>query len=142
MLFKHQAAISMNKYDLGLAKNLAHRIHLKDNKPIYIKQYILPDAHNLFIEQTLDEWLKLGVVRKSGSAYNFPIFCIPKKQGQRLRIVQDFRQLNLHSYTNKYSMKEIDECIGNIGHANFTIFSTLDLNSGFWQMKLEEESSQ
>ncbi len=34
-LFRHQAAISMDQYDLGLAKDFTHRIHLKDNKPIY-----------------------------------------------------------------------------------------------------------
>jgi hypothetical protein len=66
------------------------------------------------------------------------MFCIPKKQGQGLRIVQDFHELNNHSHIDKYSMKEITECIGNIWCANSTIFSTLDLISGFWQMQLDE----
>jgi len=61
-------------------------------------------------------------------------------QGQGLRIVQDFRELNNHSHIDKYSMKEITECIGDIGRANSTIFSTLDLTSGFWQMQLDEKS--
>jgi hypothetical protein len=39
-------------------------------------------------------------------------------------------------------MKEITECIGNIGQANSTIFTTLDLTSGFWQMHLDEESQK
>jgi hypothetical protein len=37
-------------------------------------------------------------------------------------------------------MKEITECIGDIGRANSNIFSTLDLTSGFWQMQLEGKS--
>jgi hypothetical protein len=32
ILYKHQQAISVNKYDLGLATNFKHKIHLKDNK--------------------------------------------------------------------------------------------------------------
>ncbi len=139
-MVKHQAAISLDKYDLGLAKDFTHKIHLKDGQPIFQKQFNLPESHTQFIEQSLDEWLKLGVVQQSNSSYNFPIFCVPKKQGQGLRIVQDFRLLNQHSHIDKYSMKEISECIGDISRANSSIFTTLDLTSGFWQMKLDPES--
>ncbi len=107
---------------------------------MYRKQFKIPEAHQQFIEQSLEEWLKLGVVKCANSLYNSPIFCVPKKQGQGLRVVQDFRELNNHSHIDKYSMKEITECIGDIGRANSTIFSTLDLTSGFWQMQLEEKS--
>ncbi len=107
-LFRHQAAISMNKYNLGLAKNFTHRIHHKDDNPIYRKQFNLPETHNQFIEQTLDEWLKLRVVWRTNSPYNLLIFCVPKKQGQGLRNVQDFWQLNQHSHIDKYFMKEIN----------------------------------
>ena len=140
ILFKHQAAISITKFDLGRAKNFNHKIFLKDDNPVYRKQFKIPEAHQTFIEATLDEWLKLGVVKRTNSLYNSPLFCVPKKQGQGLRIVQDFRELNNHSHIDKYSMKEITECIGDIGRANSTIFSTLDLTSGFWQMKLDDDS--
>jgi hypothetical protein len=140
ILLKHQAAISISKMDLGRAKNFTHKIHLKDNNSVYRKQFKIPEAHQNFIEATLDEWLKLGVVKRSNSLYNTPLFCVPKKQGQGLRIVQDFRELNNNSHIDKYSMKEITECIGDIGCANSTIFTTLDLTSGFWQMQLDEDS--
>jgi hypothetical protein len=129
----------MDKYDLGLAKNYKHKIHLKNEDPVYRKQFKIPEAHHQCIEQTLEEWLKLGVVRRSDSLYNSPIFCVVKKQGQGLRIVQDFWELNQNSHINKYFMKEITECIGDIGLANSRIFSTLDLTSRFWQMKLEQK---
>jgi hypothetical protein len=67
-------------------------------------------------------------------------FLCTKKQSQGLRIVKDFKQLNLHSHIDKYPTKEINECIGNIGQANSNFFSTLDLTSGFWQMQLEKDS--
>jgi len=54
-------------------------------------------------------------------------------------VVQDFHELN-NSHIDKYSMKEITECIGDIGRANSTIFSTLEVMSGFWQMQLDEKS--
>jgi hypothetical protein len=44
-----------------------------------------------------------------------------------------------NSLIDKYSMKEVTECIRDIGRANSRIFLTLDLTSGFWQMKLDEQ---
>jgi hypothetical protein len=39
-------------------------------------------------------------------------------------------------------MKEITQCIGDIGRADSTIFTMLDLTSGFWQMQLDEDSQK
>jgi hypothetical protein len=64
------------------------------------------------------------------------------KQGQGLRSVQDFRELNQNSHIDKYSMKGFTQCIGNFRRANSTIFTTLDLTSGFWQMELDEDSQK
>jgi len=101
ILHKHQQAISVNKYDLSLATNFKHNIHLKDNAPVYRKQFKIPEAHQNFIEQLLNEWFKLDVVKRANSLYNSPIFCVPKKQGQGLRVVQVFRELNNHSHIDK-----------------------------------------
>jgi hypothetical protein len=49
ILYKHQKAISVNKYDLGLAKNFKHKIDLKDNNPVYRKQFKIPESHQNFI---------------------------------------------------------------------------------------------
>jgi hypothetical protein len=35
ILFKHQEAISLNKYDLSQGKNYKHWIHLKNDNPVY-----------------------------------------------------------------------------------------------------------
>jgi hypothetical protein len=139
LLTKYSDLFSDTKYDLGRATHFFHKIHLKDKEPVYRKQFKIPDAHKPFLEENITEWLKLGVIQRSQSLYNSPVFCVPKKDGS-LRIVQDFRELNKHSYMDKYSMKEINECIGDIGRAKSTIFTTLDLTSGFWQMPLEEHS--
>jgi hypothetical protein len=42
ILFKHQGSISINKYDLGLAKDFTHKIHLKMTNPVYRKQFKNP----------------------------------------------------------------------------------------------------
>ena len=82
---------------------------------------------------------KLGVIQPTRSKFNCPIFIVAKKNGE-LRIVQDFRGLNENTMVDKYSMKDVSECIGEIGRSNSTIFSTLDLTAGFWQMLLNPKS--
>jgi hypothetical protein len=57
ILYKHQQAISVNKYDLGLATNFKYKIHLKDNNPVYRKQFKIPEAHQKFINNLLTNGL-------------------------------------------------------------------------------------
>jgi hypothetical protein len=79
---------------------------MKDNKPVYRKQFKIPDAHYPFLEKSQAYWLKLGVVKKSDSLYNSPVFCIPKKGGNKYCIVQDFLELNQKSMMDKHTMNE------------------------------------
>ena len=62
-------------------------------------------------------------------------FAVSKKNGG-IRLVQDFRALNAQTHVDKYSMKDVSKCIGEIGRSGSTLFSTLDLTGGFWQMLL------
>ncbi len=76
ILYKHLKAIIVKKYDLGLATNFKHKINIVDNNPVYRKQFKIPEADQNFIEQSLEEWLKLGVIKCSNTLCNLPIFCI------------------------------------------------------------------
>jgi hypothetical protein len=93
ILFKHRQALSISKTDLGRAKNFHHRIHLKDKHPVYSKQFKIPDAHSDFISKSIDDWIKLGVGRRTNSMYNSPIFCVPKKNGTGLKNCPRFQRI-------------------------------------------------
>ncbi len=135
VILKNHEAVSQNKFALGRTDTLMHEIVLKTAEPIYVKQFKIPDAHRQEVEHHVLEWLKLGVIQPARSQDNSPIFAVMKKDGG-VRLVQDFRALNNQSYTDKYSMKDVSECIGEIGRSGSTIFSTIDLTAGFWQMIL------
>ena len=51
--------------------------------------------------------------------------------------MQDLKKLNAQSHEDKYYMKDISECIEEIGRTNSTLYSTIDLTSGFWQMMFQ-----
>ena len=138
LLLRNHDVISSNKYDLGKCNTAMHDIELKTKEPIYIKQFRIPEAQRETVESHIQELLKLGVIRPSRSKYNSPIFVVKKKSGG-LRIVQDFRAINAETLVDKYSMRDVQECIDEIGRAGSSIFTTIDLTSGFWQMMLNPE---
>ncbi len=135
LLLKNHEAISQDKFDLGRTDTLMHEILLKTQEPIYLKQFKIPDVHRKEVEKHVLEWLKLGVIQPALIRYNSPIFAVMKKGGN-VHLVQDFRALNNQSYTDKYSMKDVSECIREIGRSGSTLFSTVDLTAGFCQMIL------
>ena len=139
LILKHHAAVSKDKLDLGRTEALLHDIELRDREPIYVQQFKIPDAQRDELHRAVAEWLKLGVVQPTRSKYNSPLFCVAKKDGG-LRIVQDFRALNAKTLEDKYSMKDISECIHEIGKSGSSLFTTIDLTAGFWQMLLKPSS--
>ena len=136
---KNYTVFSLDKSDLGLSNTLQHDISLRTKEPIYVKQFKIPESHQTVVEEHLKEWLKLGIVEPCRSKYNSPLFVVPKKDGS-LRIVQDFRALNAQTHVDKYSMHDVSECVAQIGRASSTVFTTIDLTSGFWQMTLNPNS--
>ena len=52
----------------------------------------------------------------------------------------DFRKLNQISVTDSYPLARVDDFLESLGSARAKIFSTLGLESGYWQCDLEPSS--
>ena len=127
--------------DLGHTTSIEHDIKLKSEDPIHIKQFRIPFSQRQFIENKVNHLVKQKVLEDSTSPYNTPIFAIPKKpvpgQPQGYRLIQDLRAINEHSLTDKYNLADIKECMDKVGTRNATVFSSLDLTSGFFQISIK-----
>jgi len=139
MVRRHHDAFSKNPFDLGRTDAIKHHIRLKTKDPIHVKQFPIAWAHQQAVNEHVSELLHAGCIQPSRSAYNSPIFAVKKKSGE-LRIVQDMRMVNANSYEDKYCMREISNCLDQIGINNSKVFSSLDLTAGYWQMDLAEDS--
>ena len=60
-----------------------------------------------------------------------------KKDGT-LRLRVDYRQLNQVTVKNKYPLPRIDDLLDQLKDA--TVFSKIDLRSGYWQLRVAETS--
>ena len=139
-LAEQQDAFSASRHDIGYTERVTHNIRVRDNEPVYCRQFRLPLEQLQLIKEHVAAWLADGVIEQANSPYNAPIFCVPKKEGMGLRCVLDYRRLNAKSLPDKYSIRTIDQCLAEVGRARSQVFSCLDATSGFWQMKLKEEA--
>jgi hypothetical protein len=105
---KNQDIVSLNKFDLGQTNT--HEIALKTKEPVYIQQFKIADTHQCKVERHVAEWLKLGIIQPTRSPFNSPIFAVAMTNGG-IQLVQDFWDLNIHTHTDKYSMKEWDNAL-------------------------------
>ena len=95
------------------------------------------------MEKQIKELLKQGIINRSKSPYNSPIWTVPKKMAasndKKYRMVVDYRKLNAVTTTDRYPIPEINEVLANLGQNKW--LSVLDLKSGFHEIKLKEEDT-
>ncbi|KAH8284395.1 hypothetical protein KR054_006149, partial [Drosophila jambulina] len=114
-------------------------------EPIYTKLYPYPMGAADFVNREIEDLLKNGIIQKSVSPYNNPIWVVDKKGtddhgNRKMRLVIDFRKLNERTVSDKYPMPNINMILGNLGNAKY--FSTLDLKSGYHQIILAERDRE
>lgn len=81
--------------------------------------------------------LSSGVIEPSISPYSSPPLII-ESQNKKPRFCVDFRQLNEITESVYTTLPKINDTLKDLGTA--TIFSTIDLKSGYWQISLTDQA--
>ena len=116
-----------------------HKIRLNDSIPFKEKTRRIPPGMLEEVRKHVHDMLACGAIRHSHSPWSSNIVPVRKKDGS-LRLCLDFRKLNAKTIRDAYQLPRIEETLDNLAGAR--IFSSLDLQSGYWQIEMSEESKE
>ena len=126
---------------MGHTHTTEHKIVLKDPDTLPFKERFgrIPPSQLDEVREHLKLMLDAGVIRPSNSPWCNAVVLVRKKDGS-LHFCIDFRKLNSLTVKDSHLLPRICKTLESLaGAAHFSMF---DMNSGFWQVPMAEESKQ
>ena len=139
MLMEHHNIFSLERNEIGCTDAAEHVIELLDTEPFKERFYRIAPPLVEEVQEHLQEMLDGGAIRPSQSPWCNAVVLVRKKDGG-LRFCIDFRRLNSRTKKDAYPLPHMQETMESMVGTRF--FSTMDLKSGFWQVKMAKDSQQ
>ena len=136
---EHHHIFSLDNNEIGCSDTTEHIIELMDDEPFKERfQRIAPPLLEE-VQENLQDMLDGGAILPSKSPWCNAIVLVRKKDGT-LRFCIDFRKLNSRTKKDSFPLPRMQETMESMVGARF--FSSMDLKSGFWQVRMSEKSWQ
>ena len=141
LLKEYHDIFSLEKHDMGHTKATKLKIVLKDpDTPPFKERFRrIPPPQLDEVHAHLKMILDAGVIRPSNSPWCNAAVLVRKKDGS-LHFCINFRRLNTLTVKDSHPLPRICETLESLAGAAH--YSTIDMNSGFWQVPMDEESKQ
>ena len=106
-------------------------------RPVSIAPYPMKGERREALSKLVEDCIREGKMEPGKSAWNLPVFPVPKKKPGEFRIVQDLRALNDATVKDGHPLPRIGDMIQR--QAKNKIWCALDLKDGFHQMPMKKE---
>ena len=139
MLMEHHNIFSLDKNEIGCTDAAEHMIELLDTEPFKEQFWRIAPPLVEEVWEHIQEMLDGGAIHPSQSPWCNMVVLVHKKDGG-LWFCIDFRKLNNWTKKDEFPLPRMQETMESMVVARF--FSTMDLKSGFQQVKMAKESQQ
>ncbi|KAL4141973.1 hypothetical protein QTP88_004509 [Uroleucon formosanum] len=148
LLNKYKNIFLQSKWDLAEVDTEPIGIKLLDKTPVNLRNFKLSLSEIKEIEKQTKDLLEAGIIEHSSSAYSSPIFLVPKGQPQgtknktasEYRMVLDYRGVNEKTLKEAFPLPILQNIYDSLAGNKY--FSCLDAMSGFYQLKLNDNSKE
>ena len=117
-------------------KHSVRHVIQTSGQPCNAKSRRLSPAKMKTAKEYFDQLLRLGIVRRSKSAFASPLHMAPKKDGT-WRPCGDYRKLNEQTVPDRYPLPHIQDVVRDLDDCH--IFSKIDLVKAYHQIPMAEE---
>ena len=117
-------------------KHSVRHVIQTSGQPCHAKSRRLSPAKMKTAKEYFDQLLRLGIVRRSKSAFASPLHMVPKKDGT-WRPCGDYRKLNEQTVPDRYPLPHIQDVVRDLDDCH--IFSKIDLVKAYHQIPMAEE---
>jgi hypothetical protein len=108
-----------------------------NGRPFKTRAYRTSPKDDETLRKEIDTLLETGIIRPTNSPYASGVVMVPKKDGTT-RVCIDYRKLNEQTTKDTYPLPLMEELLERI--AGCESYTTLDLNQGYHQIPMDEES--
>ena len=138
-LTDHHEAFCLDEKERGETDLMQLHIDTGDAPPKKQAVRRMPFAVREEVARQLKKMQATGVIQPSSSPWASPVVMVKKKDGSH-RFCVDYRVLNSVTKADTFPLPRIDDLLDQLGESKF--FSTLDLASGYWQIRVHPDSQE
>lgn len=136
LLEKHQHSFSKSSTDIGCTSLVEHTINTGNVPPIKQRPRRVPLAKMKEAEAEIKDMAERNIIEPCSGPWCSPTVLVRKKDNS-IRFCVDYRKLNDITIKDSHPLPRIDDTLDALSGSQW--FSTLDLKSGYWQVKMAEK---